>query len=369
MNRRILLLAPLVLLTTTPPAHAQVPSGLSPVAIRRIEQLVRQEMAAQKIPGLSVAVVTDNQLRFSEGFGLADIENQVTAKAQTVYRLASISKPISAVAVMQLVEQGKLDLDAPIRKYVPTFPEKQWSVTARLLLGHLGGVRHYRGDEVNSTRYYPTLTDGLAIFKDDPLLHEPGSKYLYTSYGFNLLGCAVESASGMSFMKYLQDRLFKPAGMERMREDSVAAIIPHRAQGYRKTEQGEILNSRLADTSYKIPGGGLCSTVEDLARFAIALNTGKLLKRESVERMWVSQKTADGKETNYGFGWGTLRKNGRRFVSHNGGQQRVATRLLMLPDEGCAVVVMSNLEGSKLNDLTEQIANASLGRDAPFIGK
>lgn len=360
MNRRTLLLTPLALLATAP-AHAQGAS-LPPATVSRIEQAVRREMAAQKIPGLSVAVVKDNQLRWSAGFGLADLENQVPAKAHTVYRLASISKPITAVAVMQLVEQGKLDLDAPIRKYVPAFPEKQWPVTARQLLGHLGGVRHYRGDEVNSTRYYPTLTDGLAIFKDDPLLHEPGSKYLYTSYGFNLLGCAVETASGQSFMRTLTERVFKPAGMDRMREDSVAAIIPHRAQGYRKTEQGELLNSRLADTSYKIPGGGLCSTVDDLARFAIALNTGKLLKRETVERMWVSQKTTDGKETNYGFGWGTTRKNGMRFIAHNGAQQRVATRLLLLPDQGCAVVLMSNLEGSKLNDLSEEIANATLDR-------
>lgn len=364
MHRRTLLFAALslALLPAPPAVRAQEAHGLSAAAVARIEQAVQQEMAAQKIPGLSVAVVKENQLRWSAGFGLADLENQVPARAQTVYRLASISKPITAVAVMQLVEQGKLDLDAPIQKYVPSFPEKPWPVTARQLLGHLGGIRHYRGDEVHSTRPYPTLTEGLAIFKDDPLLHAPGTKYAYTSYGFNLLGCAVEAASGKPFMAYLQNYLFKPAGMDRMREDSVAAIIPHRAQGYRKTEHGELLNSRLADTSYKIPGGGLCSPVEDLARFAAALNTGKLLRRETVERMWVPQKTTDGQETTYGFGWNISRKNGMRCIAHNGAQQRVATRLVLLPEQGCAVAIMTNLEGAKLTDLSAQIANAVLDR-------
>ncbi len=334
--------------------------SLPPAAVTRIEAAIRREMSEQKIPGLSVAVVAENQLRWSSGFGVSDLENQVPARAHTVYRLASISKPITAVALMQLVEQGKVDLDTPIRKYVPSFPEKPWPVTSRLLLGHLGGIRHYKGDEVNSTRYYPTLAEGLSLFKHDPLLHEPGTKYAYTSYGFNLLGCAVEGASGKTFMQYVQESVFQPAGMDRIREDSVAALIPHRAQGYRKTEQGELLNSRLADTSYKIPGGGLCSTVEDLARFAIALHTDRLLKRETREQMWVSQNTADGKPTNYGMGWGIAVKNGRRYISHNGGQQRVSTRLLLLPDQGVAVALMSNLEGAKLNDLSDEIVTAVL---------
>lgn len=338
-------------------------TGLAPAALARIEEAVRREMSGQKIPGLSVAVVTRNKLRWSSGFGVSDLENQVPARAHTVYRLASISKPITAVALMQLVEQGKVDLNAPVQKYVPSFPEKPWPVTSRLLLGHLAGIRHYQGDEANSTRYYPTLTEGLSLFKDDPLLHEPGTKYAYTSYGFNLLGCAVEGASGKTFMQYLQEAIFQPAGMDRIREDSVAAIIPHRAQGYRKNEQGELLNSRLADTSYKIPGGGLCSTVEDLARFAIALHTGKLLKQETREQMWVSQRTTDGKPTNYGFGWGIALKDGKRYISHNGGQQRVSTRLLLLPDQGVAVALMSNLEGARLNDLSDQIVEAVLNKD------
>ena len=146
---------------------------------------------------------------------MADVENNVPAGAGTVYRLASISKPITATAVMQLVERGRVDLDAPVWKYVPAFPVKPWPVTVRQLLCHQSGVRHYRGDEISSTRHYVDLTEPLKIFKDDPLLFEPGTRTSYTTYGYNLLGAVVEAASGMKFADYLEANIFRPAGCDR----------------------------------------------------------------------------------------------------------------------------------------------------------
>ena len=330
--------------------------------VRQIEALVQAEMAKQKIPGMSVAVVSDRQVRWSAGFGTQDIENNVPAKAATVYRLGSISKPITAVAVMQLFERGKLDLDAPVQKYCPAFPEKQWPVTTRHLLGHLAGVRHYKSDEeFNSTRLYASVAEGLNMFKDEPLLQEPGTKYTYTTHGYSVLGCVVEGASGQKFTDFVGENVFKPAAMERARADSVADIIPNRAQGYRITDKGVLTNSPLADNSYKIPGGGFVSTVEDLARFAVALQTDKLLKRETLELMYAPQKTKDGKETAYGLGWGVAKRpTGERAVGHSGGQQRISTFLHMQPEQGLAVVIMSNLERARLGDLAQQIGDIVL---------
>ncbi|MCA1618570.1 MAG: beta-lactamase family protein [Acidobacteria bacterium] len=279
-----------------------------------------------------------------------------------VYRLGSISKPITAVAVMQLFERGRLDLDAPVRKYCPAFPEKQWPVTTRQVLGHLSGIRHYKSDEeFNSARFYATVTDGLAMFKDDPLLHEPGARYTYTTHGYSVLGCVVEGASGQRFADFVRENVFAPAGMERIRVDSVADIIKGRAQGYRITDKGGLTNSPLADNSYKVPGGGFVSTAEDLAKFAAALQAGRLLKRETSELMYARQKTNDGKETSYGLGWGVgVRPNGQRAVGHSGGQQRVSTFLHMQPEQGLAVVLMSNLEGARLGDLSQQIGDIVL---------
>jgi CubicO group peptidase (beta-lactamase class C family) len=343
------------------PGPLSASGRFSPERVAEIERAIRAEMERQRIPGLSAALVTEHQLRWAKGFGYADLENSVRATEHTVYRLASISKTITAVAVLQLVERGKLDLDAPIQRYCPAFPEKPWPITARHLLGHTSGIRHYkRPEEITSTRHYTRIVDALEIFKDDPLEHEPGARFTYTTYGYTVLGCAIEGASGMSYMDYVRENIFRPAGMDRARDDDVFALIPHRAQGYRRTPSGEWQNSPLADTSNKIPGGGLCSTVLDLARFAIALQQGKLLRRETLALMWTRQRTRDGGETSYGLGWSVSEYRGRREVFHTGGQPRVSTVLYMRPDDRLAVVLMSNLEGARLVDLARRIADLAL---------
>jgi serine beta-lactamase-like protein LACTB, mitochondrial len=356
---RALFVLCLLLASGTRAAFTKTP--LPAEKVRQIEALISAEMAKQKIPGLSVAVVTDKQLRWSQGYGLSDVENNVAAKSATVYRLASISKPITATAVMELFERGRVDLDAPVQKYCPAFPEKQWPVTTREVLAHLSGIRHYKSDEeFNSTRRFASIVESLEMFKNDPLLHEPGVKMTYSTFGYTLLGCVVEGASGQPFADFVRENVFRPAGMDHMRVDSVADLIPNRAQGYRLTDKGELINSPLADNSYKVPGGGFVSTAEDLARFAIAVQTNRLLKKETNELMFTSQKTRDGKETHYGLGWGVNVRGGQRIIGHSGAQQRVSTFLHMQPDQGLAVVIMANLEGARLGELALQIGDVLL---------
>jgi serine beta-lactamase-like protein LACTB, mitochondrial len=347
----------------TATARAQSATGLPADTIANIEKAVSMQMSKEDIPGLSLAVVMDRQLRWSNGYGLADVENFVPAKASTVYRLGSISKPITATAVMQLVERGKLDLDSPVQKYCSVFPRKPWPITSRELLGHLGGIRHYNEKEqrVEYTEHFDSVASGLAVFKDDPLLAEPGTQFHYSSFGYNLLGCVVEGASGQSFVDYIRENIFVPAGMDHMQVDSVFALIPNRARGYTLGNDGSLHNSELMDSSYKIPSGGLCSTALDLARFAIAIETGKLLKPETLAEMFTPVKTRDGKETEYGFGWGIGQLNGARTVGHSGGQSGVSTFLLLLPEKGLAVAVMCDLEGAKIQALARSVAEILLG--------
>lgn len=345
---------------------AQVPvtnpnaQALAPAKIRRIEEAVEAARARSGIPGMSAAVVVDNRLQWMSGFGMADLENSVPARPATVYRLASISKTITATAVMQLAERGKLDLDAPVQNYCPAFPQKQWKITARLLLGHLAGVRHYRGDETEITRHYSSVAEGLDVFKNDPLLAEPGTEYIYSSYGFNLLGCAVEGASGQRFTDYIRENIFVPAHMEHIQADDIYAIIQNRAQGYERDRNGKLKNSGLVDTSYKIPAGGLCSTVEDLARFTIALREGVLVKLQTLAQMWTKQKTSAGREIPYGLGWEIGEHKGMKTVYHGGAQQRVSTLLYTIPQKQFTVVLMSNLEDVRLAPLAAEIADIVL---------
>lgn len=357
----LVLLAPALALAqsaASPASHSS--PGLSASQIEKIQTEVAAWMAQHKAPALSIAVVVDNRLRWSKGFGLADVENSVPAKSATAYRLASIAKSITGTAVMQLVEKGRLDLDVPVQKYCAAFPEKQWPVTARQLLTHLGGLRHNQPQEVLSTRHFNTITESVAAFKDDPLLHEPGTKYFYSTPGYTLLGCAVEGASGVKYLDYIREHIFKPAGLERTLADDVYTLIPDRARGYRKTQSGEIQNAPLHDTSIKIPGGGLVSTADDLAKFAIAVNSGRLVKRETSEQMWTRPKTKDGKELTYGFGWLIAQQEGQKRVWNDGSQAGTRTYLFLLPQEQFAVALMTNLERAWCEELTPKILNIVL---------
>lgn len=343
-------------------AVAQTPAALPQEKVRRMEAAISALMSKENIPGMSVAVALDNRFVWSNGYGLADLENFVPAKATTSYRLASVSKPITAVAALLLAERGKLNLDAPVQNYCAAYPQKQWTVTTRQLLGHLGGVRHYLPTDFNglpeNTRRFERIADGLNFFKDAPLTHEPGTKYQYSSYGYNLLGCVIEGAAAASYLDFVRENVFRPAAMTTIRDDHVYAIIPNRAQGYRKTRSGELQNSELADTSYKIPGGGFTSTVEDLARFAVTLQAGRLLRSETLNQAWTKQKTKDGKETDYGLGFAVSEYKGMKEVSHGGNQARVTTYLYMLPERGITVALMMNLEraGGRL-ELARQLAD------------
>ncbi|HWR50262.1 MAG TPA: serine hydrolase domain-containing protein [Bryobacteraceae bacterium] len=336
-------------------------AGLRPETAEAIRGAVKEQMAALGIPGLSVAVADDFSLVFSEGFGMADLEHSVPATRDTVYRLASISKPITAVAALQLVERGRLDLDAPVRTYVPGFPEKKWPVTVRHLLTHTAGIRHYGSpEEVGSTRHYSDILEPLKIFESDPLLFEPGTKFSYTTYGYNLLGAAVEKAAGMPFMEYLKENVFGPAKMETARQDDAWEVVPHRARGYRMAAERRIMNCALADTSNKIPGGGMLATAEDLVRFAIAVERAALLKPETVKVMFTPYELAGGRKSAYALGWTVQERAGRTWVSHGGGQQGTATLLLTMPERGIAIAVTANLEGADVTKITDAITNILL---------
>jgi serine beta-lactamase-like protein LACTB, mitochondrial len=361
-----------LVLTSLPrtPSTAQTTAALPADKVTRIETAIGSFMSRQGIPAISVAIVVDNQIRFQRGYGMADIENFVPAKASTVYRIASTTKPLTAAAAMQLAEKGKLDLDAPVQKYVPSFPTKSFPITTRQLLAHLGGIRNYRPGEGERTNRYESLTDALSIFKDDPLDFEPGTRFSYTTFGYTLLGAVIEGASGMRYEDYMRENVYKPAGMQYTQVDDLYAIIPSRARGYTPRVygrfDGNIRNAALMDSSYKIPGGGLVSTVEDLARFAITLQNGLLIKQETFAQMSKSQKTRDGRETGYGYGWYTGVREGRQpdgSIWHGGVQPGFTADLWILPSKRFALVILTNLEGGGrlgLATLANQIADVVL---------
>jgi CubicO group peptidase (beta-lactamase class C family) len=329
----------------------------------KLDALVRAVFDEQHLVGLTAAVGTTRGLAWSRGYGQADLENGVPATPDTVYRFASVSKAITAVAAMELAESGKLDLDAPVQRYVPSFPEKEWPVTARHILSHSSGIRHFKDDEAESTLHYKSLEAGLDRFRNEPLLHRPGTAYTYSSNAYNLLGRVIEGASGETYPGYLHTHIFEPAGMTASRDDDLRAIVPHRAQGYARTHAGALENSVLTDTSFKVPSGGLAGTAKDLVAFALAVQSGRLLKKETFEKMLVVSKVGSPPVPNpdgFGLGWMIEDLGGHPAAFHTGAQPRAAAIVYLVPDAGVAVALLSNLEGAVLHPLARALAKAAI---------
>lgn len=294
---------------------------------QNIDELVAhaREMAIEayeqlSYPGMSVAVSIGGDLIWAEGFGFSDVENQIPITTESLFRIGSISKPFTAAAVAHLFEQDALDPDAPVQQYVPEFPKKRWTVTTRQLGGHLAGIRHYRGNEMMSDVHYPTVESGLAIFSSDSLIHEPGSKYQYSSYGWNLISAVVEGASGVPFLDYMTATVFEPLGMTHTLADMAAEDMEGRVEFYVRDVMGNIVVGPYVDNSYKWAGGGFLSTPSDIVLFANAHLDDSYLNATARAFLFTPQKTLDGAPTQYGFGWSVSEDDqGRLLLGHTGG--------------------------------------------------
>ena len=344
------------------------PQALAPApgpwteAVTQARDLLIDRMEEQSIPGLSVAVGMGGEVLWSEGFGWADLENRVPVWPETKFRVASISKALTAAAVGKLMEEGRLDLDAPVQEYLPSFPEKRWPVTTRLLGGHLAGMRHYRGLEFQSMEHYGDVVEALEIFSADTLLHEPGTAYEYSTYGWNLISAVVQSAAGEPYLDYMRKAVFEPAEMDETVAEHVDSLIYRRSRAYRRTEDDRIMNAPYVDNSNKWAGGGFLSTAPDLVRFGMAHLDGTLLRRETLETLWTSQATTEGEETGYGIGWRVATWEGRQVVYHTGGAVGGTTVLVIYPEEGLVVSLLANIQNAGQTGNAEQVAEIFLTR-------
>ena len=344
------------------PALAPAPGKWVP-AVDQAREIILDRMEEQRVPGLSIAVAVGGKIVWTEGFGWADLENRVPVWPATKFRTASISKSLTAGAIGKLLEEGQLDLDAPVQRYVPSFPEKRWTVTTRLLGGHVGGIRHYRGNEFNNKTHYENVVDGLEIFADDSLIHEPGTAYEYSTYGWNLISAVVQGAAGEPFLDYMRRVVFEPTGMNESVAEHVDSLIYHRSRAYLLSEDGRMINAPYVDNSNKWSGGGFLSTASDLVRYGLAYLGGEFLRQETIDILWTSQHTQDGERTNYGIGWRENIEDGRRVISHTGGAMGGTTVLVIYPVEGVVVAILTNVQGASQTRNARQVADmfAALG--------
>ena len=328
-------------------------------AIANARAILHSHMDA--FPGLSVAVGVRGRIVWSEGFGWADIEQRVPVRTSSKFRVGSVAKSMTAALLALVYEGGGIDLDAPVQRYVPSFPQKEHTITTRQLTGHIAGVRHYQGDEMLSSHYYETILEGLEIFQSDPLLFEPGTHYSYSSYGWNLISAVIEGATGKPYLTQMEERVFEPLGMRNTSADQNRFIVLDRVRPYVVDEDGRFANAPYVDNSYKWAGGGFVSTAEDLVRFGLAHLEPDFLEAATLEMLHTSQETQDGEETGYGIGWRVGKdEHGRRIIGHGGGSVGGTTTLTVYPEQGLAIAMITNLSNGpdfQSDDIVELFLN------------
>ncbi len=336
-----------------PPSSEDVYSN----ARKEATTIVKGLMDENAIPGLAIAVSIGDELVWSEGFGYSNLYQQTPVDpAKTMFRIGSVSKTLSASALGVLMESGKLDPDLPVQTYVPDFPKKKYPITVRQVAGHIAGVRHYRGNEMLSDKFYPTVSEGLEIFKEDSLLFEPGTDYSYSSYGWNLISAVVEGASGTDFLEFMSKKVFKPLDMKNTLADYANQDIPGRTTFYIRTDSG-VVNAPYVDNSYKWAGGGFISTVEDLNRFGRAHMTPGFLEKETLKTLQNTQFLTNGDPTDYGMGWSSGEdERGKFFVGHTGGSIGGITQFWIYPSEELVIAVLTNINPVRYGESVTRIA-------------
>jgi CubicO group peptidase (beta-lactamase class C family) len=294
-------------------------------------------------PGAAVLAVKDGKIILRKGYGIANLELGIPIKPGMVFRIGSITKQFTSVAIMKLAEEGKLSITDDIKKYLADYPTHGHKITIHHLLNHTSGIKSYTSipEWPPLMRKDMTPAELMDLFKNQPMDFAPGERFLYNNSGYVLLGAIIEKVSGKSYEAYIDENIFKPLGMSSSYYGSNTRIIPLRASGYKK-EKKDIRNADYLSMTLPYAAGSLLSTVDDLHRWYQALEAGKVLSQKSLEQMYTPTKLNKGKTQNYGYGWslGTLFEE--KTINHGGGINGFVTYALRVPEKKVFVTVLTN---------------------------
>ncbi len=359
-------------------------------AVEQVRLLARNLIIDENLPGVSIAVGIDGDLAWAEAFGWADLRKRVPLKPGTRFRIGGVSKPLTAAAVGLLHQRGLIDLDAPVRKYLPGFPEKRWPVTTRQLMGHVAGFGHYGGGEasqINPDDGLPiaqrpnctTVTDAFDAFADEGLLFEPGTSCSYSSYGWVLVSAVVAAAAGEPFLDFMDREVFAALKMQDTRLDAPGG--PRGRHGHSVSKRANLyfpafaMNTRLGlqdapniDHTCLWGADGFISTPTDLVRFGLAMSRDDLLKPDTIELLRTEGRLESGQPTGYGLGWFVRRVplKGRqvRVIGHGGSVVGGSTSFMTFPDRGLVIAVTSNVSFAE-----EAVRSLALAAAEAFAGR
>ncbi|MCA1623556.1 MAG: serine hydrolase [Acidobacteria bacterium] len=309
--------------------------------VANVDSMVQKWIDAKMIPGASVAVVRDGKIILAKGYGVADVETGTMANEHTAYQVASLTKQFTAAGIMLLVEDGMVKLDDPLGKYLPDLPEHWNSVTVRQLLNQVSGIQNYAASRKIVPDKNYTQAEILGFVRDIKPLFEPGAKWHYSNTNYFLLGMIIEKVSGKSYPDFMRERIFKPLGMNSTTVNTSGLKIKNAALGY-KLENANWQKTTLGDPSQPFAAGAIVSTAADMAKWALALSKGKLLKKSSWDEIWTLAKLSDGKATIYGFGWEISKIYGTNYIGHGGKISGFSSYIARFPYDNLSIVVLVN---------------------------
>ena len=342
-------------------------SGMASVVQQQLDQIAAAYYKTNQ-PGATVIVVKDGKTLLRKAYGLANIEKKEALQADHVMRLGSITKQFTSVAILQLIEQGKIALADPVTKFFPDYPASGKSITVEHLLTHTSGIPSYTGKPtfVAGAGKDISVQEMVDSFKNDALEFEPGTSYKYNNSGYFLLGAIIEKVSGEPYAKYVEKHLFSPLGMKNTAYEGYERTKQARAAGYSQ-RTAEFEPSMKISMTQPYAAGSLTSTVDDLAKWDAAVSAGKLLNAEHWKRAFTSYQLKNGQSTNYGYGWGVGQFEGQPMISHGGGIPGFSTFALSLPTDKVYVAVLTNADSGLAQPemVAMRLAASAIGKSIP----
>lgn len=316
--------------------------------------------------GATALVARKGQIIYKKAFGMANLEYNIPMQMDNIFRIGSITKQFTAVAILQLMEKGKLSLQDSINKFIPDYPNQGYKITIEHLLTHTSGIRSYTNMKDFETKMTLDLkpTELIEFFKKEPMEFAPGTKWNYNNSGYFLLGYIIEKVSGKTYPQYIEENFFKPLGMNHSLYGSDLKIVNNRASAYEKDSTG-FINAPYLNMNQPYAAGSIQSTVEDLFKWHQAVHAYKLVKKESLEKAFTKYKLTDGKETDYGYGWGLSDIQGSPTIGHGGGIPGFLTQSIYLPKEDVFVAVFSNCGCNPPFEVSNKIATLAIGKTIP----
>ncbi|CAN5594696.1 serine hydrolase domain-containing protein [soil metagenome] len=334
--------------------------NVSPESFKdKANQLLQNAVSDNQCVGIAAGFSVNGITKWQGAAGFANLSTRQPFEPFTGTRLASVTKPFTAIAIMQLYEQNKIDLDKPLQEYLPAFPtKKEGVITIRHLLNHSSGIDDYKSNkEQENQKNYQDIETAVAIFKDRALIAAPGKAFNYTTYGYDVLGLVIEKVAGVSYEYYLQNFIFNKVGMANTGIEYPDKTYAGKAALYHRNSNGKLKEATPTNLSDRIPGGGIYSTVPDILKFGNAVLNNTLIKATTLQLMLQDPQLK--KEGNgYGFGWYLygVGKYGNVF-GHNGTQTGASTFLMLLPEQHTSIIVLSNTSGAmqKVSAITIQL--------------